>query len=235
MRNVEGSMKTTSLKLAKLARRLLAVLNKRTRIEDTFNHIYKTKVWGEYESVSGPGSTLEQTVVLRKELPSILNSIQATSLLDAPCGDYFWMKELSLDLELYIGVDIVEEVIEQNSRKYAAPGKQFMVRDITRDSLPRVDCILCRDCLDHLDFNHVFRALKNFRLSKAKYLLATSYTARTHNYNIDTGDFRPTNLQQPPFCFPPPIYLINEENTEEEGEWSDKSIGLWRIDDLPLL
>jgi hypothetical protein len=84
-----------------------------------------------------------------------------------------------------------------------------------------------------LSFEHAFRALENFRRSGARYLLATTYTARTLNKDIITGRFRPTNLHQPPFRFPPPLQLINEECTEEGGKWSDKSLGLWRIDDLP--
>ena len=109
---------------------MLTSLKKRTQIRDAFRHVYNTNAWGGLESVSGEGSSLEQTVILRKKLPSLLRSIQATVMLDAPCGDYFWMKELSLDLELYIGVDIVKEIIDQNRRRYGGRGKQFLVKDI---------------------------------------------------------------------------------------------------------
>lgn len=236
MQPINNILKARFQKLAALAKAMLTALKKRTQIRDAFRHVYKTNAWGGQESVSGEGSSLEQTVVLRKTLPSLLRSIQATTMLDAPCGDYFWMKGVSLDLESYIGVDIVKEIIDQNRRRYGGRGKQFFGKDITKDRLPRVDCILCRDCLDHMSFEHVFRALENFRQSGAKYLLATTYTERTHNDDIVTGAaWRPTNLQQPPFSFPPPIQLINEECTEDGGKWSDKSMGLWRIDDLPSL
>jgi hypothetical protein len=234
MQAIKNVLKTRFPRSAIIARAMLTSLKKRTQIRDAFRHVYTTNAWGGLESVSGEGSSLEQTVILRKKLPSLLRSIQATTMLDAPCGDYFWMKELSLDLELYIGVDVVKEIIDQNRRRYGGRGKQFLVKDLTRDRLPCVDCILCRDCLDHLSFEHIFQVLENFRQSGAKYLLATTYAQRTHNKDIVTGAaWRPNNLQQPPFCFPSPIQLINEECSEGGGKWSDKSLGLWRIDNLP--
>jgi len=233
MQAIKNVLKARFPKSTTIARTILISLKKRTQIRDAFRHVYNTNGWGGRESVSGEGSSLKQTIILRKKLPSLLCSIQATTMLDAPCGDYFWMKELSLDLESYIGVDIVKEIIDQNRRRYGSARKQFFVKDITRDSLPCVDCILCRDCLDHLSFEHIFQVLENFRKSGAKYLLATTYTQRAHNNDIVTGAWRPNNLQQPPFCFPSPIQLINEECSEGGGKWSDKSLGLWRIDDLP--
>ena len=229
---VKEALKARFPRVANLARAPLHAWRARTQTRDTFRRIYKTGAWKKGESVSGEGSNLEQTVVLRNILPSLLHGIQATTMLDAPCGDHFWMKEFSLNLN-YIGIDIVPEIIDQNRRKYGSPRKTFLVRDITKDSIPRADCILCRDCLDHLSFEDVFRAVENFRLSGAKYLLATTYTERTHNEDIVTGEWRPTNLQQPPFSFPAPIQLINEHCTEEGGKWADKSLGLWRIQDLP--
>ncbi|HET8670950.1 MAG TPA: class I SAM-dependent methyltransferase, partial [Candidatus Saccharimonadales bacterium] len=180
MQSIKNVLKARFPKSAIIARTLLAPLRERTQVRNAFRHVYNTNAWGGRESVSGEGSSLEQTVILRQTLPSLLRSIQATTLLDAPCGDYFWMKELLLDVELYIGVDIVKEIIDQNRRRYGGRGKQFFVKDITKDSLPRVDCILCRDCLDHLSFEHIFRVLENFRRSGATYLLATTYTQRTH-------------------------------------------------------
>lgn len=33
------------------------------------------------------------------------------SVLDIPCGDFFWFKEIKLDLDSYIGGDIVAPLI----------------------------------------------------------------------------------------------------------------------------
>ena len=135
---------------------------------------------GGDESVSGLGSSLNQTVVLRRILPSLLRDLHVATLLDAPCGDHFWMKELSREAE-YIAVDIVPELIHQNEAKYAGPRKKFIVRDITRDPLPQADCVLCRDCLDHLSFQDALLALHNFQRTGARYLLVTTHADRTES------------------------------------------------------
>ena len=227
-------MKTRFPRTGTLVKNLLTSSKRKKQIRHTFTKIYKTNHWRGVESVSGQGSSLDQTIVIRKILPVLLQSVQATTLLDAPCGDHFWMNQLALDLESYTGVDIVREIIVNNRYRYSGPGKNFLVRDVTKDSLPRADCILCRDCLDHLSFNDAMNALKNFRRSGSRYLLATTYVDRLHNDDIVTGNWRPTNLEQAPFYFPPPLQLVNEGCTEDAGLWSDKSLGLWRIDDLPF-
>jgi hypothetical protein len=48
------------------------------------------------------------------------------------------------------------------------------------------------------------------------------------------GKWRPLNMQLPPFNFPNPICIINEKCTEGEGEFKDKSLGLWRLKDIIL-
>ena len=231
LRSVKDALKERFPRTANLVKSLLRAQRNRRQMRRTFMRIYKTNAWGGEESISGQGSSLEQTVVLRNILPSLLSSLEVNTMLDAPCGDHFWMKYVSLDLD-YIGVDIVPEIVVQNRRKYGRPRKTFLLRDITKDRLPRADCILCRDCLDHLSFADAFRALQNFKRSGAKYLLATTYTDRSRNDDIVSGEWRPTNLVLAPFSFPTPIQSINEKCTEEGGKWADKSLALWRIDDL---
>ncbi|HJU06186.1 MAG TPA: class I SAM-dependent methyltransferase [Nitrospiraceae bacterium] len=205
----------------------------RNRTRSVFSEIYLNNGWGGQESVSGAGSSLSETVVLRRELPNVFRDLSVSSLLDAPCGDHFWMKELPLDFP-YIGGDIVRELIYRNRLKYGNPRKTFLVLDITKDRLPNVHTILCRDCLDHLSFQDAFRALSNFRRTGATYLLATTYKDRTQNDDIATGEWRPTNLRLPPFSFPSPLTLIVEECTEDDGLWADKSLGVWKFNDLPF-
>jgi hypothetical protein len=43
------------------------------------------------------------------------------------------------------------------------------------------------------------------------------------------GDWRPLNLCAPPFNFPPPLRIIHEPYRA----FTDKSLGLWRVADLP--
>ena len=56
-----------------------------------FQRIHDSNLWGAAESVSGLGSELDATAVLRGELPRLLARLQVNSLLDAPCGDASWI------------------------------------------------------------------------------------------------------------------------------------------------
>ncbi|HEX7999176.1 MAG TPA: hypothetical protein VF528_12370 [Pyrinomonadaceae bacterium] len=197
--------------------------------QSVFIQAYERNIWNSNESVSGTGSTIEQTEKLREALPKLLVELHVTRMLDAPCGDYHWMSQTRLPLERYVGADIVPQLIQQNIEKYGSEGRQFIVRNIIEDELPLVDLILCRDLFIHLRFKDIFRAIENFKKSGSKYLLTTTFPTRTNKDLEFTGGFRPVNLQAAPFNFPLPLKLINEDCTEMEGLYSDKSLGLWLL------
>jgi hypothetical protein len=201
--------------------------------DEVFREAFRDGTWGSQESASGRGSELAQTETLRRELPALLGQIGAKSILDAACGDFHWMCQVSLGVDQYVGADIVPELIEANRQKYAGPGREFRVLDMVTTKPPRFDVILCRDCLVHLSFADIRAALRNFRDSGSEYLLATTMPNVRKNEDIASGDWRGLNLQLAPFHFPPPIALLNEHCTEADGEWSDKSLGLWRLSAIP--
>src|SRR5258705_1028102 len=90
-----------------------------------FRRIFDLNLWGNRESISGEGSTLERTAAIRAELPGLLARHGVRSMLDAPCGDFFWMKELALDVDSYIGADIVPELIARNIECHSSPQRRF--------------------------------------------------------------------------------------------------------------
>jgi hypothetical protein len=197
-----------------------------------FREIYERNGWAGAESVSGQGSDDVQTRRIREELPRLWERRGVRHLVDAPCGDFRWMRTIVQHLEGYTGLDIVEPLIAGNARTHGTDRVRFAVADVIRDPLPAADMILCRDCLVHLSFDDVRAALANMRRSGTGYLLTTTFPAVTKNRNIATGDWRPLNLRLPPFDFPEPVELINEECTEFGGRYADKSLGLWRLAEL---
>jgi SAM-dependent methyltransferase len=177
---------------------------------NVFATIYKNNMWGSRESRSGGGSQVNSTKTIRKMLPELWKQYDIKTFLDVPCGDYNWMKEVKKDNIVYIGGDIVDEAVKHNNEKYAAKNISFRLLDITKDILPTVDMIFCKDCLQHLSYEDVFKALKNFKRSKSKYLLVTSYPLTLSNWDIFTGDYHPLNLRIKPFNLPNPIVKIHE-------------------------
>lgn len=200
---------------------------------DTFREIYETNHWSGPDSVSGEGSSLEQARVVIETLPRLIEKLHVGTLLDLPCGDFSWMQHVDLGDTRYIGADIVPELIETNNKHYAHRHRSFQVLDLLSDPLPDADLLLCRDGLVHLSFDDVARALSNIGQSGIAYLLTTTFPDCEINEDITTGDWRPVNLCEAPFFFPKPLLLINEACTEGNGAFEDKSLGLWRVIDLP--
>jgi len=201
-------------------------------MKDIFSDIYHRRAWGGEESVSGPGSGLLRTSVFRDEIPILLKEINVTSLLDAGCGDFNWMKELKVDLDRYIGIDIVPELVDTNQQKYGNEIRSFINLDITKDELPRAEAVLCRDCLVHFSFEDAFATIRNFKKSKSRYLLTTTFVGLVENAEIKTGEWRRLNLQMPPFSFPKPLKLIDERCTHTGGIFADKRLGLWELESI---
>lgn len=208
-------------------------------IEEVFKKIHQENHWGDGESVSGQGSNSEQTATISVEVPKLLAELGIETLLDAPCGDFGWISKVDLPVKKYIGADIVPEVIAKHNEQHAPLANatkqthyQFLVLDITNDVLPEAELMLCRDCLVHLSFADIYRFLDNLKKSNIKYLLTTSFPDRTENQDIVTGDWRTLNLEIAPFHFPKPLKVINENCTEGNGNYKDKSLILWKITNI---
>ena len=200
-----------------------------------FERIHETNLWGADTSVSGVGSELEATAAIREWLPGLLTELGVRSLLDAPCGDHRWMASLDLDLDRYVGMDIVPSIIDALQQRYQGDAeRRFLLSDLTRDALPRCDLILSRDCLVHFSFATLSQALRNLKSSGATWLLTTTFPELERNENIEDADWRPLNFERPPLNWPAPAETINERCTEAGGAYADKSLALWRLSDLPI-
>lgn len=204
-------------------------------LQDIFFRIYQKNSWGNKESISGDGSNITQTTIIRKDIAKLVKKLNINSLLDAPCGDFYWLKEVDLRLNRYIGADIVPELVAANERRHGSEIRAFVVLDITKDDLPQSDMILCRDCLVHLPLRAAIEALRNFKRSGSIYLLTTTYPGlvKKNKELMITGNWRPLDLQLPPFSLPKPIRIINEGCTEK-GDYKEKSLCLWKLTECQI-
>jgi hypothetical protein len=186
------------------------------------------------ESISGPGSCLQQTRAVRERLPLLLAHLGVRTLIDAPCGDFNWMQHVEPGLHLYIGVDILTDMIAEHQWRHRRGGRRFSRIDLVTGELPRADGIFCRDLLPHLAYCEIASVLRNFAASGAVHLITTTFTGPRPNRDTSGGHWRTLNLTLPPFSFPPPLLTLNENCSESGGEYADKSLGVWRMADLPL-
>jgi hypothetical protein len=186
-------------------------------VEKRFQRIYRRNEWESSESISGPGSELGATEALRAALASLILDRGIRSILDAPCGDFHWMKHVISEVDVdYVGLDIVRDLIEQNSHDYDSPRVKFDHGNIITDKLPKADLIVCRDCFIHLSFEDTAAAVANFKRSGSTFLLTNSYPWVERNGDIPTGRYRFINLILPPYNFPPPMQKIEESDPGKE-------------------
>ena len=166
----------------------MKVINEILNLENkiVFTKIYKTNYWGSKKSFSGQGSELKSTETLRNRLIDIVKNYNIKSILDIPCGDFNWMKEIVNNFESYMGCDIVSEIVEANNNKYSNENIKFKVLNICSDKLDKVDLIFTRDCLQHLPLDYVIKAINNIKNSGSKYLIASSMPYIEDNLTNDS-------------------------------------------------
>lgn len=200
--------------------------------KEIFEYHYKHRSWmdgSNLESVSGPGSTIEYTRSFRRDLEKVIQKYEFESLFDAPCGDFNWMSLVIKGLSIsYIGGDIVEDLININRNKFRNRNIEFIVFDITSDGFPKADLWLCRDCLFHLSYQNIFRALRMFMVSEVNYCLITTQLNENINEDIIDGEFRRLNLMLSPFSFPQPRALLRDFPDGHD----ERYVGLWSKCDL---
>ena len=209
--------------------------------KDIFSSIYTNYGFGSTESRSGPGSTLEETKHLREKIVKLVDKYEIKSVLDIPCGDFNWMKEIVHHFKHYTGGDIVEDCIKTNESLYGKDNINFINFDLIKDEFPKHDLLLVRDVIGHFPIENGLQIVKNIINSKCKYLLSTTwYNINDENYFqlhenriIDYGRFYPVNLMSIPFNFPKPIEIIEEDVFVENYDLGvRKVLALWKIEDL---
>lgn len=203
------------------------------KTEDVFTEIYRKNKWGDAESVSGPGSTLKETEHLRAELKKIFEDYKIRTLIDLPCGDFNWFREIDYPFERYIGCDIVDALVEENNKRYAGPDRIFKKADVLRDRLDDADALLARDLLIHFSNEDIFRFFHNIRRANITWLLTSHFVKTEKNNDIATGQGRLINLTLEPFFIPQPAHFFLERSQVYGGQWHDtKALGLWRLADV---
>jgi hypothetical protein len=209
-----------------------------SELKHTFEQIYEHWGFGGSESRSGPGSSLEETETIRNAIKKLVKEKDIRTVVDIPCGDFNWMKDIVYSFEKYTGGDIVKQAIIDN-KKYANDIISFIDFDLAgTEEIPEADLLIVRDVIGHLPLRYGMEALENILRSKCKYLLSTSWVNvnnkeyyKTHkNRDVHTGRFYPVCLQAAPFNLPEPELYI-EESVIVDGyeDGNRKALVLWDL------
>lgn len=112
-------------------------------------------------TVCGNGSLPENTENVRRTLPEWCTKYRIRTVNDAGAGDLAWRRGMVWDV-IYRPFDLI-------------PREQSVTRiDITTETLPACDLILCRMVLNHLDAPRIDMAIERFRRA-GTYLAATQF------------------------------------------------------------
>ncbi|TXE06404.1 class I SAM-dependent methyltransferase [Seonamhaeicola algicola] len=147
--------------------------------------IYNQHLWGgnNFDFYSGEGSHLPE--IIKPYLDSVLTFLKSfetpLTVCDLGCGDFNIGKNLVKHTKTYTAIDIVEPLITRNKQIFKAENLEFYCLDISKEILPKADCIILRQVLQHItnqEIAHICKQLKNY-----KYLIITEH--------LPTGNFTP--------------------------------------------
>ena len=178
--------------------------------EKIFKYIFLSGYWLDYnleenQSRSGNGSNLDQSVFLKKELKIFFKEKKIKKILDIGCGDFKWMSSLleEIDFDYYLGIDIVDSLIEENIQNYQNNKVKFIKKDIVKDDinfLEKYDFVLIRHVFIHLKNSNIKKVLDKIKKIDFKYVCITSDPKVKINKDLKTeGRYRDVNMTIYPF------------------------------------
>lgn len=227
------------LKIKKIFKRfidfIVGIYIKRLDSKKRFEVIHRFSYWKDpdSDSLSGAGSELRVTENIRKDLSNFLSNYKIKTILDAPCGDFYWMSKVNLNNLKYIGGDIVEKLIIENNRNFKTNDINFINLDLTNSQIQYFDLIFNRDCLVHLKDKEIFKVIKNIKSSKSRFFASTIFEKNSNNNESTLSDFwRPINLMMPPFNFPKPFCLLDDSSQSINKYDHYKKMAVWKVEDL---
>lgn len=154
--------------------------------------VYEMNLWGFNSSqfYSGEGSHQPEIIIPYIEFViSFLTSFnKQLTVLDLGCGDFNVGKEFVKYTQKYIGIDIVTNLINYNKDTFKDDNLEFLCLDVSKDELPKADCVIVRQILQHLSNSEVKNIVE--KLYNYKYIILTEHLPNeefTPNKDIISG------------------------------------------------
>jgi hypothetical protein len=218
---IKEPWRSASRWVANTPRRVWETLNQRHRRRRIFREIYDKNLWGSdghSKFYSGVGSRGESAEIYVKGMARVLESHVAElgrklTVVDLGCGDFEIGHALVTGLPdlIYVGCDIVPEVVIHNTKTYANERISFRQLDIVADPLPNADVCLVRQVLQHLSNAEIIKFLQR---ANYKYLYITEghpsvrtgpvnpakATGGDVRFDWHAGRGRGVELDKPPYC-----------------------------------
>lgn len=189
-------------------------LKKRWPTKAVMQQIYERSMWGgaEFDFYSGDGShDLAFVKPYLEVVKDFLNRFEAPlTVCDLGCGDFNVGHQLVNSAKAYIAIDIVDDLIERNKLIYKNENLTFKTLDICKDDLPKADCAVVRQVMQHLSNAEILALVE--KLMGYKYVIVTEHLpsfAFEANIDLITGQGNRlklksgVNLTSEPFSLKP--------------------------------
>jgi hypothetical protein len=120
-------------------------------------------------------------------------------VVDIACGDYRLWTKLKYRGN-YLGIDIVQTVIDANNKKYANHRVQFInynVLDEEAEPIQHPDLVIIKDVFIHLPYKDIFKMLHAVNKMNPKYILLCEDAHYSNpSYDIRVGLYRPISFKK---------------------------------------
>eukprot|EP00035_Acanthoeca_spectabilis_P009476 m.167630 g.167630 ORF g.167630 m.167630 type:complete len:316 (+) comp14736_c0_seq2:79-1026(+) len=172
-------------------------------------------------SLSGAGSHLgSNTVNSINFLAAFIREVNATSIVDIPCGDVNWQFDSwEMDsIPVYVGLDVAADVIRMDQQRFAHHrNKGFAAWDFAECPLPKYvatidgvevrptpfQVVHVRDVIQHLPLNDGLKAVRNVFASGCEYAVMTTMPetpdGNKRGKNMPHSSYYGAQLGSPPF------------------------------------
>jgi SAM-dependent methyltransferase len=149
--------------------------NRKLPVKDVFSAIYRDNVWGgepgSYCSGSGSNDRFVRSYV--EMVRSFIRAEKIASVVDLGCGDFVVGGMIVDDRIKYVGVDVVDDLVERNNRLFGKGNVSFLSSDIISEPLPDGDLCLIRQVLQHLANDEIGSILG--KLEKYRFVMITEH------------------------------------------------------------
>jgi hypothetical protein len=144
-------------------------------VQDVFTRIYHENKWGgnSGEYSSGSGSSDPSVLAYVALIKNFIKTNNIKTVIDLGCGDFKVGSQLQIPGVSYIGIDIVDSLINHNQSSFGNSSVSFLCRDIIKDELPEGELCLIRQVLQHLSNQEIAGILHNTQ--KYKYAIITEH------------------------------------------------------------
>jgi SAM-dependent methyltransferase len=164
--------------------------------KEMFTEVYSKNLWGTQNQpvigyYSGPGS--HDVIVVSEYVACIEKFMRKNpnlrSAVDLGCGDFNIGKSIAPFFDEYIGVDIVEEVVEHHRKTVSIENVTFKTLNAIEEELPYSDVVFVREVLQHLKNDEIIRVINNIKRNTKCLVVTESLPGLQHEFthNLERG------------------------------------------------